>query len=62
VLPGHRGNGYIDDVLAEGTRVLAEQGVPRIRAATDLGNVPMAKSFQRAGYVNFERELTMTWN
>lgn len=62
VLPGHRGNGYIDDILAEGTRVLAEQGVPRIRAATDLGNVPMAKSFQRAGYVNFEREITMTWN
>lgn len=24
VLPKHRGNGYIDDVLAEGTRILAE--------------------------------------
>ncbi|MFE4646465.1 GNAT family N-acetyltransferase [Streptomyces sp. NPDC056730] len=62
VLPAHRGNGYIDDILAEGTRVLAEQGVPRIRAATDLGNVPMANAFRRAGYVNFEREINMTWS
>ena len=61
VLPAHRGKGYIDDLLAEGTRILAATGVPRIRAATDLGNVPMAKAFQRAGYVNFEREINMTW-
>ncbi|MDR3083711.1 MAG: GNAT family N-acetyltransferase, partial [Streptomyces sp.] len=53
VLPAHRGNGYIDDLLAEGTRVLAEQDVPRVRASTDLGNVPMANAFRRAGYVNF---------
>ncbi|MGA5364018.1 GNAT family N-acetyltransferase [Streptomyces purpurascens] len=62
VLPAHRGNGYIDDLLAEGTRVLAEQDVPRIRASTDLGNVPMANAFRRAGYANFEREINMTWN
>ncbi|MGW1681132.1 GNAT family N-acetyltransferase [Saccharopolyspora sp. NPDC002376] len=62
VLPAHRGNGYIDDILAEGTRVLVEQDVPRIRAATDLGNTPMAKAFHRAGYVNFQCELKMTWN
>jgi len=62
VLPTHRGNGYIDDILAEGTRVLAKQDVvPRIRASTDLGNVPMANAFRRAGYSNFEREITMTW-
>ncbi|MFJ2306266.1 GNAT family N-acetyltransferase [Streptomyces sp. NPDC087787] len=62
VLPAHRGNGYIDDILAEGTRVLAAQDVPRIRASTDLGNTPMARAFHRAGYVNFEREINMTWN
>lgn len=28
VLPSHRGNSYIDDILAEGTRILAEQHVP----------------------------------
>jgi RimJ/RimL family protein N-acetyltransferase len=62
VLPAHRGRGYIDDILAEGTRVLAEQGVPRIRAATDVGNTPMAGAFARAGYVNYGRELNMTWS
>jgi len=62
VLPAHRGNGYIDEILAEGTRVLGAQGVPRIRAATDLGNTPMANAFRRAGYVNFERTINMTWD
>ncbi|MEU6054306.1 GNAT family N-acetyltransferase [Streptomyces xanthochromogenes] len=61
VLPAHRGHGYIDDILAEGTRVLAEQDVPRIRAATDLPNVPMAAAFARAGYVVFERAINMVW-
>jgi ribosomal protein S18 acetylase RimI-like enzyme len=61
VLPGHRGNGYIDEILAEGTRILAAQDVPRIRAATDLGNTPMANAFWRLGYVNFERTINMTW-
>ncbi|WP_018352618.1 GNAT family N-acetyltransferase [Longispora albida] len=60
VLPAHRGQGYIDDILAAGTRILAEAGMPRIRAATDLGNVPMARAFERAGYVNFERQITMS--
>lgn len=62
VLPAHRGQGYIDEILAEGTRILAANDVPRIRAATDLGNVPMARAFARAGYENFERALNMTWN
>ncbi|MFD5640297.1 GNAT family N-acetyltransferase [Streptomyces anulatus] len=62
VLPERRGHGYIDDLLAEGTRVLAAEGVDRIRAATDLGNVPMAKSFERLGYVNFERAFNMVWD
>ncbi|MFI5805817.1 GNAT family N-acetyltransferase [Streptomyces sp. NPDC051561] len=62
VLPAHRGQGYIDEILAEGTRVLAAEDVPRIRAATDLANVPMAKAFARGGYVNFERALNMTWS
>jgi len=62
VLPQHRGHGYVDAVLAEGTRVLAAQDVPRIRASTDLGNEPMAAAFRRAGYVNFERSIHMTWS
>lgn len=62
VLPEHRGNGYIDEILAEGTRILSAQDVHRIRAATDLGNTPMANAFRRAGYVNFERTINMNWH
>jgi RimJ/RimL family protein N-acetyltransferase len=61
VAPGHRGHGYIDEILAEGTRILAAEDVPRIRASTDVGNVPMANAFARAGYVTFERQIDMTW-
>ncbi|MFF8766004.1 GNAT family N-acetyltransferase [Nocardiopsis dassonvillei] len=61
VLPEHRGNGYIDEVLAEGTRVLAQEGADRIRAATDLGNVPMARAFQRAEYATLSGVVNMTW-
>jgi RimJ/RimL family protein N-acetyltransferase len=61
VLPEHRGRGYVHGILAEGTRILADEGVPRIRAATDLGNVPMANAFARAGYVNFESAINMSW-
>ena len=62
VLPEHRGNGYIDEILTEGTRILNTHDAPRIRAATDLGNTPMANAFQRAGYVNFERAINMIWH
>jgi RimJ/RimL family protein N-acetyltransferase len=62
VRPAHRGKGYIDDLLGEATRLLAGRGVPRIRAATDVGNVPMARAFERAGYANFERVVTMVWS
>jgi RimJ/RimL family protein N-acetyltransferase len=62
VRPAHRGHGYVDEVLGEGTRVLAAEGVPRIRASTDFGNVPMARAFRRAGYVDFEHQIDMTWS
>jgi GNAT superfamily N-acetyltransferase len=61
VLPAHRGHGYIDEILAEGMRILAAQGVSKIRASTDLGNVPMAAAFCRAGWVTAEHVITMTW-
>lgn len=61
VQPEDRDNGYLGEILAEGTRILAAQDVPRIRTATDLGNVPMANAFRRAGYLTFERTITMSW-
>ncbi len=62
ILPEHRGHGYIDDVLAEGTRILAGEEVVRIRASTDMGNRPMAAAFARAGYVTFEHSIDWTWD
>ncbi len=53
VVPELRGRGYVDDLLAEITRLLAAQGVQRIMADTDLANRPMAAAFERAGYRNF---------
>ncbi|MBM7831660.1 GNAT superfamily N-acetyltransferase [Agromyces cerinus] len=61
VLPEYRGAGLIDGILAEGTRVLAEAGAPYIRASTDVGNVPMAAAFARAGYATFERIINLAW-
>ena len=61
VVPKHRGNGYINEILAEGTRILAAQDVPLIRASTDLGNVPMARSFHRTGWVTTGHQIDMTW-
>lgn len=61
VLPEHRGHGYIDGILAEGTRILAAAGAPHIRASTDVGNVPMANAFARAGYETFQRLINLAW-
>jgi RimJ/RimL family protein N-acetyltransferase len=61
VLPGHRGHGYIDDILAETTRVLVQEaGAHVIHADTDLANRPMAAAFERAGYANFARRLVLS--
>ena len=61
VLPEHRGRGYIDDILAETTRVLVtEAGAGVIHADTDLANRPMAAAFERAGYVNTSRRVVLS--
>lgn len=53
VLPEHRGRGLSDDLLAEITHLLAGTGAEQVRADTDFGNVPMARSFERQGYRKF---------
>jgi RimJ/RimL family protein N-acetyltransferase len=61
VLPEHRGHGYVDEILAEVTRTLTVQArASTIHADTDLGNQPMAASFERAGYRNFGRRLVLS--
>ena len=56
VLPGMRGRGYVDDLLAAGTTLLLERkddnDKPLI-ADTDIANTPMAGAFERAGWTRF---------
>ncbi|WP_432537937.1 GNAT family N-acetyltransferase [Kineococcus arenarius] len=59
VLPGHRGRGLVDDLLAEVTRIHAEAGAQRITATTDVTNAPMAAAFDRAGYRVTETRLML---
>ncbi|WP_205650635.1 GNAT family N-acetyltransferase [Actinoplanes solisilvae] len=53
VVPAQRGHGYSDDLLAEITHLLAEDGAATIRADTDSTNTPMAAAFERLGYHQF---------
>ena len=40
----------LPELLAEVTRIHADDGADRITATTDLTNRPMAAAFDRAGY------------
>ncbi len=57
VVPEHRGDGYVDDILAEITRLHAADGAERITATTDVPNTPMVAAFERAGYVVTEHRM-----
>ncbi|MFI5979421.1 GNAT family N-acetyltransferase [Streptomyces sp. NPDC051555] len=61
VVPEHRGRGYADEILAEITRILVVETAPeKVRADTDLTNVPMAAAFERVGYRNDARRLVLS--
>ena len=61
VLPDHRGRGYVNDILAEITRILvAEAGATKIHADTDLKNRPMSAAFERCGYRVIGRRIVMS--
>lgn len=55
VVPEFRGRGYVNDLLAEGMRMLAPLGLGKVVADTDALNVPMVDAFKRAGYAQAER-------
>ncbi|GGT02716.1 GNAT family N-acetyltransferase [Nonomuraea spiralis] len=61
VVPEQRGRGYVHDLLAHGTRTLAEAGLQRIAAGTDVGNTPTANAFLRAGYSEVGRLFRYYW-
>lgn len=57
VLPQHRGRGVVDGLLAEGLRVHAEAGEPKVVGTTDAANTPMRRAFERAGFVVTRRRI-----
>ena len=61
VVPDQRGHGFVDDLLAEMSWMLAELAPgEEVGADTDVGNVPMATAFKRAGYRITEEHLVLT--
>jgi RimJ/RimL family protein N-acetyltransferase len=53
VVPEHRGKGYVNDLLQQGTLTHKSNGAVRICGDVDINNVPMICAFQRAGYKQF---------
>jgi ribosomal protein S18 acetylase RimI-like enzyme len=50
VVPDQRGNGYVNDLLAEATADGVERGFTSILSDTDVLNAPMIAAFERAGH------------
>lgn len=50
VLPQHRGNGYIDDLLAAGTAAAQSHAFTSMLSDVDTLNAPMMASMERAGH------------
>lgn len=58
VLPKHRGNGYIDDLLAAATAVVRRRGITTMLSDVDVENAPMRAAFRKAGH----RESARPWH
>lgn len=50
VLPEHRGNGYIDDLIGAGTAAAQGSGVATMLSDVDVINEPMMNAMRRAGH------------
>jgi RimJ/RimL family protein N-acetyltransferase len=50
VSPGHRGNGYIDELLAAGNAAALERGFETVVSDVDIENPPMLAAMERAGH------------
>jgi hypothetical protein len=61
VVPGQRGGGYVNDLLAEMAWRLSELAPgEEVGADTDLDNVPMAKAFTRARFRTTAEHIVLT--
>ncbi|MFE6780179.1 GNAT family N-acetyltransferase [Streptomyces sp. NPDC057702] len=61
VVPEQRGHGYAYDLLADCTRLLADEGVAQIIGETDHGNRPMAANFAKAGHPITQERCYFQW-
>jgi RimJ/RimL family protein N-acetyltransferase len=50
VVPDHRGNGYIDDLIAAGTAAAQDTGITSMLSDVDVVNLPMMAAMRRAGH------------
>ncbi|MEU6665929.1 GNAT family N-acetyltransferase [Streptomyces sp. NPDC046727] len=60
VVPSLRGRRYVDELLAQTTRILLDAGARRVAADTDATNLPMAAAFGRGGYHNFASRTVLS--
>ena len=61
VVPSQRGNGYVDELLAEMAWMLSELAPgEEVGADTDFANIPMAAAFKRAGFRVTDEHLVMS--
>lgn len=58
VTPIHRGNGYIDDLIAAGTAAARNESITSMLSDVDVVNTPMMAAMRRAGH----REDTRPWH
>ena len=50
VLPEHRGNGYVDDLMAAGIAAAQRNGFTAMLSDVDVQNTPMLAAMERAGH------------
>lgn len=62
VVPQKRGQGFVDDLLINGTRILKEYGIEDVMGDIDVNNFPMEQALIRAGYKFRKPELVMERN
>lgn len=55
VVPAQRGNGYIHDLLAAGTRMVQRAGIATTLSDVDVLNHPMIAALRRAGHLDGRR-------
>jgi ribosomal protein S18 acetylase RimI-like enzyme len=55
VVPDHRGNGYIDDLIAAGTAAAQDRGITSMLSDVDVVNLPMMAAMRRAGHTDDAR-------